>query len=166
MWCIGELNEEYRQRMYDLLELYARALSRAEALICIDEKSVQLTSHSRNPLPMAARNRAQQDYGYQRHGTSNLFVAVEPRAGRRMVSVTGRRGKIDFVAFVKELLTRSYAKARRVHLVLDNLNTHWRKCFELEFEAWQQARNAPQRTIEWKFTRLNVDQQLGRHYVL
>jgi len=35
-----------------------------------------------------------------------------------------------FVAFVGELLTGTYAKARRVHLVLDKLNTHFRKCFD------------------------------------
>ena len=70
------------------------------------------------------------DYEYVRNGTTNLFVAVEPKAGRRIVSVTEHRGKIDFVAFVGELLTGAYAKARRVHLVVDNLNTHFRKCFD------------------------------------
>jgi len=57
-------------------------------------------------------------------------VAVEPKAGHRIVSVTDRRTKVDFVAFISELLTGAYAKARRIHLVLDNLNTHFRKCFE------------------------------------
>ena len=57
-------------------------------------------------------------------------MAVEPKAGQRIVSVTERRGKIDFVAFVSELLTGAYARARRVHLVVDNLNTHFRKCFD------------------------------------
>ena len=27
MWCIGSLTEEYRRRMYDVLELYARPYS-------------------------------------------------------------------------------------------------------------------------------------------
>jgi hypothetical protein len=65
-----------------------------------------------------------------RNGTTNLLVAVEPKAGRRIVSVTQRRAKIDFVALIKELVTGAYAKARRIHLVLDNLNTHFRKCFD------------------------------------
>jgi hypothetical protein len=34
------------------------------------------------------------------------------------------------VAFVRHLLEGVYAKARRVHLVMDNLNTHFRKCSE------------------------------------
>jgi hypothetical protein len=218
MWCIGALTEEYRHRMYALLELYARPLSPAEPVICIDEKSLQLIAHSRDPLPMVAHSATKQDYEYVRNGTTNLFVAVEPKAGQRIVEVTAQRGKIDFVAFVSDLLTNAYAKARRVHLVLDNLNTHFRKSFDdvlgkraaakllrrvqfhytpkhaswlnmaeieigilsrqcldrriasrqllqSEVDAWQDARNAEERTIEWKFTRQDADQKLGRHYV-
>ena len=127
MWCIGTLSEEYRQRMYALLELYARTLSRAEPVICIDEKSLQLLGHSRAPLCMTPGTCTKHDYEYTRNGTTNLFVAVEPKAGQRIVSVTQHRGKLDFVTFVGELLTHTYAKARRVHLVLDNFNAHFRK---------------------------------------
>jgi len=116
--------------MYALLELYARPLSKAEPVICIDEKSLQLLAHSRDPLPMAAHSPTKQDDEYVRNGTTHLFVAVEPKAGQRIVEVTQQRGKIDFVAFVSDLLTHAYAKARRVHLVLDNLNTHFRKSFD------------------------------------
>jgi hypothetical protein len=130
MWCIGTLTEEYRNRMYELLALYATPLRHDEPVICIDEKSLQLIGHSRAPLAMAAHSPGKQDYEYVRHGTTNLFVAVEPKAGQRVVSVTEHRGKADFVAFINELLTSTYARARRVHLVLDNLNIHFRKSFD------------------------------------
>ena len=130
MWCIGKLTDEYRHRMYDLLALYAKPFCRHEPVICIDEKSLQLIGHSRQPLPMAPHAPIKEDYEYTRNGTTNLFVAVEPKAGQRIDSVTERRTKVDFVAFIEELLTGAYAKARRIHLVLDNLNTHFRKCFE------------------------------------
>ena len=99
-------------------------------MVCIDEKSLQLIGHSREPLAMTAGAPAKQDYEYVRKGTINLFAAVEPKAGQRSVLVTERRVKVDFVSFVQELLTNTYAAARRVHLVLDNLNTHFSKCFE------------------------------------
>ena len=130
MWCIGTLTEEYRRRMYNLLALYARPLRHDEPVICIDEKSLQLLAHSREPLPMAPGAPLKQDYEYVRKGTTNLFVAVEPKAGQRVVSVTPQRGKVDFVIFVQALLTDTYAAARKAHLVLDNLNIHFRKCFE------------------------------------
>ncbi len=130
MWCVGHLTEEYRQRMYDLLDLYARPFRSREPVVCLDEKSKQLLKDSRASLPIRPGTPVRLDYEYVRAGTCNLFVAVEPKGGRRTVSVTDRRTKIDFVAFVRYLLEQVYAKARRVHLVMDNLNTHFRTCFE------------------------------------
>ena len=130
MWCVGALTEEYRSRMYGLLKLYAKPLSCDEPVICIDEKSQQLVGHSRAALPMKPGSPTKQDYEYVRKGTVNLFVAVEPKAGQRVVCVTERRCKTDFVAFVQTLLSDTYATARRVHIVLDNLNTHFRKSFD------------------------------------
>jgi hypothetical protein len=130
MWCVGKLTEEYRCRMYDLLDLYARPFRASEPVVCVDEKSKQLLRHSRSPLPIRPGVPVRQDYEYKRAGTRNLFVAVEPKGGRREVSVTARRTKADFVAFVSDLVGRVYAKARRIHLVADNLNTHFRKSFE------------------------------------
>lgn len=114
MWCIGSLTEEYRVRMYDLLELYARPYRAQEPVVCIDEKSKQLLADSRRPIPMK----------------TGVPVAVEPKGGRRVAEVTERRTKPEFVGFVQRLLQHSYASARKVHLVLDNLNTHFRCCFE------------------------------------
>jgi hypothetical protein len=130
MWCIGVITAEYRERMYDLLGLYARPYDPAEPVICLDEKSKQLLAQTRRPIASAPGQVAKEDYEYKRAGTRNLFVAVEPRAGHREVAVTGRRTKADFVAFVRFLASEVYAQARKIHLVLDNLNTHFRASFE------------------------------------
>jgi len=140
MWCIGTLTEECRQRMYKLLALYRKPLRYDEPVVCIHEKSPQLIGHSREPLPMAAGNASKQDYEYVRLGTTNLFVAVDPKGGKRVVCVTEHRGKTDFVGFVQSLLTDTYATARRVHIVLDNLNTHFRKSFVTT--CWESALQA------------------------
>lgn len=129
MWCVGLLTQEYRRRMYELLELYAQPRRVDEPVVCVDEKSTQLLRHSRAPIAMRAGTPMRQDYEYVRSGTCNLFVAVEPKGGRRTVSITDHRGKTDFVAFVQHLVNRVYRSARRIHLVVDNLNTHFGKCF-------------------------------------
>jgi acetolactate synthase regulatory subunit len=116
MWCIGTLTEEYRLRMYALLELYARPTARAEPVICIDEKRLQLVGHSRAPLPLSTHSPAKADYEYVRHGTTNLFVAVETRAGQRIVSVTEHRGKADFVAFIVAASAKRSAHDHRVEI--------------------------------------------------
>lgn len=52
MWCIGTLTEEYRQRMYNLLDLYARPFQAEEPVVCLDEKSKQLLRDTRTPLAL------------------------------------------------------------------------------------------------------------------
>ena len=130
MWCIGRITTEYRERMYDLLGLYAKPYNAAEPVICIDEKSKQLLQQTRRPIPATPGQVAKEDYEYKRAGTRNLFVAVEPKGGHREVEVTLRRTKPDFVGFVRYLAQEVYAQAEKIHLVLDNLNTHFRGSFE------------------------------------
>ena len=130
MWCVGRITAEYRQRMYDLLALYARPYCETEPVVCLDEKSKQLLAQTRQPLaPRPGGQYAKEDYEYRRRGTRNIFVAVEPKGRYRLTQVTGRRTKSDFVAFVQHLVSKVYAIARTVHLVLDNLNTHFRQTF-------------------------------------
>jgi hypothetical protein len=130
MWCIARITAEYRERMYDLLGLYAKPYDPAEPVVCLDEKSKQLLEQTRQPIPVAPGKIAKEDYEYRRAGTRNVFVAVEPKAGHREVQVTARRTKLDFVTFVQYLAAEVYAQARKIHLVLDNLNTHFRASFE------------------------------------
>jgi len=130
MWCIGKITAEYRERMYALCDLYARPYDPQEPVVCLDEKSKQLLESSRPDIPARPGKKAKQDYEYRRRGTCNIFLAVEPKGGRREASVTARRTKVDFVQFVGGLLTTAYAGVRKLHLVLDNLNTHFRSSFE------------------------------------
>ena len=101
MWCVGQITAEYRQRMYALLELYARPHDPRAPVICVDEKSKQLLEPTRPALPAKPGAVAKEDYEYARAGTCNIFVAVEPKGGRRHTAVTARRAKPDFVvAFI------------------------------------------------------------------
>lgn len=154
MWCIGQLTEDYRRRMYGLLDLYARPYQRREPVVCLDEKSKQLLNETRPPLPLKPGAPAKQDYEYQRAGTCNLFVAVEPKGNRRIVAVTARRTKVDFVHFVCRLVKTVYASARTVHVVLDNLNTHVRASFEEVLG--HTAATALLRRLEFHYTPLHA----------
>jgi hypothetical protein len=52
-------------------------------VVCFDEKSKQLLEDSRETLPVTTGKPAKYDYAYIRHGTVNLFVAVEPKGEKR-----------------------------------------------------------------------------------
>ncbi|GAA3412252.1 hypothetical protein GCM10020370_63680 [Paenibacillus hodogayensis] len=53
-----------------------------------------------------------------------MFLFTEPLAGWRHVCVSERRTKSDWANQVRELLEVHYPEARRIRLVMDNLNTH------------------------------------------
>jgi len=130
MWCIGSLTAEYRERMHALCDLYGQAHNPAEPVVCVDEKSKQVVRASRPELAARPGQCAKQDYEYVRGGTRNIFLAVEPSGGHRETAVTARRTKADFVHFVCGLLGGTYQHVAKLHLVLDNLNTHFRRSFE------------------------------------
>lgn len=129
MWCIGRLTAEYRKRMYALCDLYGRGHDPAQPVVCIDEKSKQVLRSSRPSLPARPGQCTKEDYEYVRRGTRNIFMAVAPLGGHRETSVTNRRTKVDFVQFVCGLLSGTYRHVEKLHLVLDNLNTHFRASF-------------------------------------
>ena len=58
MWCVGVLTQEYRQRMYDLLDLYAKPWSANEPVVCVDEKSKQTAARQSAKPADGARNTA------------------------------------------------------------------------------------------------------------
>ena len=125
MWCIQEITEEYRTRMYRLLALYKKAYDLMLPLVCMDEKSKQLLVDIRQPIKAKPGKLEKYDYEYKRRGTCNIFVAVEPKGGTRIVKVTDTRTKADFSYFIEELIEKHFCKATCIQLVLDNLNTHF-----------------------------------------
>jgi DDE superfamily endonuclease len=110
--------------MEDVLDVYARPRDPEVPVVCMDEKPYQLVGHARDPVPAAPSSDAKIDSEYVRCGTCSIFVWVEPLAGRRRVAARVQRTRIDFAHEVDRLLSVEYPDARRVVLVMDNLNTH------------------------------------------
>ncbi len=110
--------------MEDVLELYAQPYDPAAPLVCFDEKPVAGHAEVRQPLPVKPGHAQRSDCEYVRLGTANLFVFVEPLAGRRCVEMSERRTGLDFAQTVRWLVDDVYPDARVIRLVMDNLNTH------------------------------------------
>jgi hypothetical protein len=115
---------EFVAAMEDVLDVYHRPYDPQQPVVCMDECSKQLIGEVREPLPPLPGHLAKYDSEYERKGTANLFMAVEPLAGKRTVRVTDRRTRVDWAQFVRLLLLTMYPDAVKVILVMDNLNTH------------------------------------------
>lgn len=136
--------------MEDVLDLYAEPYNPERPVVCFDEKPLQLLEETRVPLPPKPGQPARVDYEYRRKGTANLFMAVEPLAGWRAVSVTERRTKLDFAAELKRLVDEHYPTAKVIRVVMDNLNTHTPASLYEAFSADEARRIA--RRLELHFT--------------
>jgi DDE superfamily endonuclease len=136
--------------MEDVIEVYHRPYDATHPVVAVDEGGKQLIGEVRPPLPVRPGDAAKEDSEYERNGVANLFVAVEPLAGRRLVEVTDRRTAVDFARFLKRLLDEVYVDAERVVLVCDNLNTHTPASLYEAF-APAEARRLAER-IEWHYT--------------
>ncbi len=135
MQCIQTIDAEYRERMYDVLDLYEEEYDPEKPLVCFDEKPKQLLGDKRTSIPMKPGNPEKYDCEYVRNGTANVFMAVEFKAGKRVTQVTKRRTMVDFAQFVKMLVDEEYPDVEIIRLVMDNLNTHKEKSF---YEAFSE----------------------------
>jgi hypothetical protein len=151
MWCVPKLNAEYIERMEDVLDVYARPYDPKEPIVCMDEKSKQLLDDARPPKPCAPGKPRRTDYEYIRGGTVNVFMTVEPKGGYRRAVVTARRTRTDFAYEIKRIIRLPrYKDARKIHIVLDNLNTHFEKSLIDTFGEKETA--AIMRRIEFHHT--------------
>ena len=141
MWVVADLDEDYVAKMEDVLQVYEQPYDPQQPVVCVDEKPVTLRADVR-PTRLAAPGReARRDNEYKRCGTANVFCAVEPKAGRHFTFATPDRSGFQF-AQVLFRLALAYPEAESIHLVMDNLNIHGRKCLtdlygdEMAGEVW------------------------------
>lgn len=124
MWCVPTLDDEYIARMEDVLDVYERHYDCRKPVVCLDEKPTQLLGDGRPSIAAKIGSGIKKkDYEYERNGTANVFCAVEPLVGRHFTKVTGRRTKPDFAEFLKNI-SDGYPEAKKIVLIMDNLNTH------------------------------------------
>jgi len=139
--------------MEDVLELYAEPYDPKRPKVNFDETSKQLLKETRQPLGAAPGKPHRVDYEYERNGTRNLFLFVEPQAGWRHVHVTEQRTKLDFAYEMKWLVDERYAEAEVIRVVMDNLNTHKIASLYEAFEPAEARRIA--KKLEWHYTPLD-----------
>jgi len=151
MWCIAKITDEYIERMFDITRLYKKPYDPKNPVICFDEKNKQLLGSSLQPIPIKPGRIKRVDYRYKRNGTAHIFVTVEPKGEFRTIKVTKRRTKTDFAKEIKRIIKLfKYKNAKKIHIVLDNLNTHFEKSFYETFSKIE-AKNILKR-IKFHYT--------------
>lgn len=136
--------------MEDVLDVYHLPYDPEYPVVCMDESCKQLIGEVREPIPCAPGCPTRLDHEYVRNGVAEIFMEVEPLAGKRHVEVTERRTRKDWARQIKQMLDDRYSGATKLRVVMDNLNTHDIASLYETFEP-QEARRLAQR-LEFHYT--------------
>ena len=120
-WCIPSKEDaDFVACMEDVLDVYELPYDPMYPVVCMDEKPYQLLDDVRQPLPVRPGDNQKTDSEYKRNGTCSIFAFVEPLGGRHHVSVHEHRRAME----IKYLSDEMFPDAKKIILVMDNLNTH------------------------------------------
>ena len=124
-WCIPpKANAEFVCQMETILDIYKRPYDAEYPVVCMDELNKQLVSETRQPLAAIPGKPARYDFEYKREGVANAFICFEPLGNRRTITIRAQRTHREWAELMQELVDVHYATAKRITVVLDNLNTH------------------------------------------
>lgn len=113
-WIIPpKQNSEFVANMEQILDVYKRPYSEAFPVVCMDESPKQMIKETRASIPMGPGNEAREDLEYERCGVANIFLASEPLKGKRYVSITKRKTKIDWATFIRHIAEDWYKEATK-----------------------------------------------------
>ena len=123
----------FAEKVADVVGLYLDPPGGA-VVLSIDEKTqIQALDRTQPLLPINFGLSEKRTHDYKRHGTTNLFAALNIGTGEVFADCHPRRTAVEFLAFVKRAVKPHAGK--EIHVVLDNLSTHDTP----EVRAWRAA---------------------------
>jgi transposase/transposase-like protein len=111
------------EKIRDVVGLYMAPPANA-VVFSVDEKSqIQALQRAQPILPMDVGQPERRTHNYVRHGTLDLFAALNVATGEVLARCTTQHRAQDFVAFLREI-DASVEAPLDLHVVLDNLSAH------------------------------------------
>ena len=148
-WCIRKVTARFLARLEIIPRLYLLPYDEEYPVICFDERPCFLIGDTIASIPMKPGQVGKENYAYSKHGSCCVLAGIEPLTGKRFAHIRTNRRKQEFANFMKEL-SDQYPKAKKIKVVLDNLNTHGYSAFYEQFDAEVAAKLTEK--IEFIFT--------------
>ena len=89
-----------------------------------DETSVQCVREVRPPIAARPGRTERYDVEYERNGVAHLLLFYAPFENWRRIQVADNHAACEWAEGVRRLVQDDYPDAKRITLVMDNLNTH------------------------------------------
>src|SRR6478672_11149294 len=112
----------FAEKVADVVGLYLDPPGGA-VVLSIDEKTqVQALDRTQPTLPLDFGVTEKRTHDYRRHGTTNLFAALNTSTGHVTADCYPQRAGEDFLRFLRKAVRPH--RGKQVHVVLDNPSTH------------------------------------------
>jgi transposase len=114
---------DFEAKLVDVVGLYVDPPERA-VVFSFDEKTqCQALDRTQPSLPLKTGRAKTMTHDYKRHGTIDLFAALNIATGEVLARTRKRHTAADVLAFFKEI-DLHVARSLDIHVVLDNLSAH------------------------------------------
>jgi len=122
-WCVST-DPQFAAKAADIIGLYLEPPLNA-LVVCVDEKpSIQALQRKTGYVFTSSGKLVRGlKSTYQRHGTINLFAALNVATGTIQSKTTATKKRPDFQAFLEEVLSE-VPRQHHIHVILDNYSTH------------------------------------------
>ena len=114
---------QFVAKLHDVVGLYMNPPEHAVVLSFDEKPQIQALERAQPVLPMDIGQPERQTHNYLRHGTLDLFAALNVATGNVMTSYKKKHRAKDFVAFLEEI-DASVQEGFSIHMILDNLSAH------------------------------------------
>lgn len=122
-WCVST-DSQFAAKAADIIGLYLNPPENALVLSVDEKPTIQALERARGYVLTSSGKVVQGlKSTYKRHGTINLFAALEVATGVIRGKTTTSKKRVDFQAFMAEIVA-GYPADRQIHVILDNLCTH------------------------------------------
>lgn len=121
-YWLTRTDPDFERLAAHVLDLYERPPDEGR-LLCFDEKTQLQALERRHPsLPAQPGQIERREFEYKRHGTRNLFCALDVKDGSVFGRMYERKRAVEVLDFFRALRERYPGEV--LHIVLDNLSAH------------------------------------------
>lgn len=122
-WCVST-DPEFVPKAADIIGLYLNPPENAIVLSVDEKPSMQALERTTGYVKTSSGKIARGlKSTYKRHGTLNLFAALNVASGEIAGKITSYKKRPDFIEFMDEVV-EGYPPEREIHVILDNYCIH------------------------------------------
>jgi transposase len=113
---------DFEEKVRDVVDLYLNP-PEGDVVVSADAKTgIQALDRTQPMLPVDFNKAEKRTHDYKRHGTLDMYAAMDMLTGRVQTVLSSTHNSTDFLRLMGKVVAANPGK--RIHVILDNASTH------------------------------------------